>query len=195
MLDAHNRAFAFFGGVPRKVIYDSGAWPPSVRGQAERRRLLMRCLRAKSASSTGDFWHWPAIICLNRLRDPLGRIALPAAALHSRLRLGSSHWAPLVQAHWRGAHWRGAHWRGAHWRGARWRGARSETRSAPILHDDPREWLFTPTPRFADFAALNAWACHPLPGTGRAPSSHSRGDDRRDIRIGTADAAAGQHAV
>ena len=23
MLDAHNRAFAFFGGVPRKVIYDS----------------------------------------------------------------------------------------------------------------------------------------------------------------------------
>ena len=23
MLDAHNRAFAFFGGVPRKVIYDN----------------------------------------------------------------------------------------------------------------------------------------------------------------------------
>ena len=168
-------AFAFFGGVPRKVIYDSEAWPPSVRGQAERRRLSMRCARAKSASSTGDFRPWPAIICLNRLSDPLGRIALPASALHSRLWLGSSHWAPLGQAHWRGA--------------------RSGTRSAPILHNAPREWLFAPTPRFADFAALNAWACHPLPGIARAPSSHSRGHDRRDLRVGTADAAAGQHAV
>ena len=103
MLDAHNRAFAFFGGVPRKVIYDSEAWPPSVRGQAERRRLSTRCLRAKSASSTGDSWHWPAIICLNRLSDPLGRIALLASALHAGFWLGSGHWAPLVQAQWRGA--------------------------------------------------------------------------------------------
>ena len=55
VLDAHNRAFAFFGGVPRKVINDNEAWPPWVRGQAERRRLLVQCLRAKSASSTGDF--------------------------------------------------------------------------------------------------------------------------------------------
>ena len=147
-------AFAFFGGVPRKVIYDSEAWPPSVRGQAERRQLLMRCLRAKSASSTGDFRHWPAIICLNRLSDLPGRIALPAAALHSRLRLGSGHWVPLVQAHWRGA--------------------RSGTRLAPILDNAPRD---------------------PLPGTGRASPPHSRCHDRRDIRVGTADAAAGQHAV
>ena len=75
-------AFAFFGGVPRKVIYDSEAWPPSVRGQAERRRLLMRYLRAKSASSTGDFWRWPAIICLNR--RPLGLNPLSVIASNHR---------------------------------------------------------------------------------------------------------------
>ena len=31
-----------------------------------------------------------------------------------------------------------------------------------------REWLFTPTPRFADFAALNAWLATRCPLPGRA---------------------------
>ena len=75
------------------------------------------------------------------------------------------------------------------------RKARSGTRPAAILDNDPREGRFTPAPRFADFAARNAWACDPLPGTGRASPPHSICHDRRDLRVGTADAAAGQHAV
>ena len=38
VFDAHDRAFAFFKGTCTRGIYDSEAWPPWVRGQAERRR-------------------------------------------------------------------------------------------------------------------------------------------------------------
>ena len=36
LFDAHVHAFRVFGGVPARGIYDSEAWPPWVRGQAER---------------------------------------------------------------------------------------------------------------------------------------------------------------
>ena len=41
LFDAHWHAFRVFGGIPGRGIYDSEAGPPSVRGPAERRRLLI----------------------------------------------------------------------------------------------------------------------------------------------------------
>jgi hypothetical protein len=41
LFDAHWHGFRVFDGVPSRSIYDSEAWPPSVRGQAERRRRLI----------------------------------------------------------------------------------------------------------------------------------------------------------
>ncbi len=38
LFDAHWHAFRVLGGVPGRGIYDSEAWPPWVRGQAERRQ-------------------------------------------------------------------------------------------------------------------------------------------------------------
>ena len=35
VFDAHDRAFAFYKGACTRGIYDSEAWPPWVRGQAE----------------------------------------------------------------------------------------------------------------------------------------------------------------
>ena len=39
LFDAHWHAFRVFEGIPSRGIYDSEAWPPWVRGQAERRPL------------------------------------------------------------------------------------------------------------------------------------------------------------
>ena len=52
MFDAHWHGFRVFGGVPDRGIYDSEAWPPSVRGQAERRRRWIGWAGARSAKST-----------------------------------------------------------------------------------------------------------------------------------------------
>lgn len=49
VFDAHDKAFAFFGGACARGIYDSEAWPPWVRGQAERRRRWIRSSSAATA--------------------------------------------------------------------------------------------------------------------------------------------------
>jgi len=49
LFDAHWHAFRVFEGVPSRGIYDSEAWPPRVRGQAERRRRSTRSDLARSA--------------------------------------------------------------------------------------------------------------------------------------------------
>ena len=48
LFDAHVHAFRVFGGVPARGIYDSEAWPPWVRGQAERALLLIVSAGARS---------------------------------------------------------------------------------------------------------------------------------------------------
>ena len=52
LFDAHWHGFRVFGGVPDRGIYDSEAWPPSVRGQAERRQRWTALVGAKSGRST-----------------------------------------------------------------------------------------------------------------------------------------------
>ena len=52
LFDAHWHAFRVFGGVPARGIYDSEAWPPSVRGQAERRRRWIVSAVARNGRST-----------------------------------------------------------------------------------------------------------------------------------------------
>lgn len=52
LFDAHWHGFRVFGGVPARGIYDSEAWPPSVRGQAERRRRWIAWAAARSGRST-----------------------------------------------------------------------------------------------------------------------------------------------
>jgi len=49
LFDAHWHAFRVFEGIPGRGIYDSEAWPPWVRGQAERRPLLTGWASANSA--------------------------------------------------------------------------------------------------------------------------------------------------
>ena len=49
LFDAHWHGFRVFGGVPGRGIHDSEAWPPWVRGQAERALLL----RAWGAARNG----------------------------------------------------------------------------------------------------------------------------------------------
>lgn len=53
VLDAHDKAFAFFGGACVPGIYDSEAWPPWVRGQAERRSRWTRSSSAAIAPILG----------------------------------------------------------------------------------------------------------------------------------------------
>ena len=55
LFDAHWHAFRVFGGVPGRGIYDSEAWPPSVRGQAERRRRWIVSAVARNGRSTCAF--------------------------------------------------------------------------------------------------------------------------------------------
>jgi transposase len=52
LFDAHWHAFRVFGGVPGRGIYDSEAWPPWVRGQAERARRWIVSVVARSGRST-----------------------------------------------------------------------------------------------------------------------------------------------
>lgn len=52
LFDAHWHGFRVFGGVPDRGIYDSEAWPPWVRGQAERRRRWTGLVAARSVRST-----------------------------------------------------------------------------------------------------------------------------------------------
>jgi len=49
LFDAHWHAFRVFEGVPGRGIYDSEAWPPWVRGLAERRLPSTRLELARSA--------------------------------------------------------------------------------------------------------------------------------------------------
>jgi len=53
VFDAHDKAFAFFGGACARGIYDSEVWPPWVRGQAERRLRSRRSSSARIAPITG----------------------------------------------------------------------------------------------------------------------------------------------
>jgi transposase len=77
VFDAHDRAFAFFKGTCTRGIYDSEAWPPWVRGQAEQRRRSRRSSSARSGSTTGASFRC-ATIWSSRLpasRRPVGRKA------------------------------------------------------------------------------------------------------------------------
>ena len=95
MLDAHNRAFAFFGGVPRKVIYDN----------------LKTVVDAVFAGKERQFNRRFLALASHYLFEPVA--CTPASG---------------------------------------WEKGQIENQVGNV-----REWLFTPTPRFADFAALNVW--------------------------------------
>ena len=60
LFDAHVHGFRVFGGVPGRGIYDSEAWPPWVRGQAERRRQWIVLAVARSGRSMPGSLQWPA---------------------------------------------------------------------------------------------------------------------------------------
>ena len=101
VLDAHNRAFAFFGGVPRKVIYDN----------------LKTVVDAVFAGKERQFNRRFLALASHYLFEPVA--CTPASG---------------------------------------WEKGQIENQVGNV-----REWLFTPTPRFADFAALNAYSldlCH-----------------------------------
>jgi hypothetical protein len=53
VFDAHDKAFAFFGGACARGIYDSVHCPPLVRGQWTRRRRWTRSSSAVTAHTTG----------------------------------------------------------------------------------------------------------------------------------------------
>jgi transposase len=55
VFDAHDKAFAFYGGVCRRGIYDSVHCPPSVRGRWTRRPLWRRSSWARPANTTAGF--------------------------------------------------------------------------------------------------------------------------------------------
>jgi transposase len=95
VLDAHNRAFAFFGGVPRRVIYDN----------------LKTVVDAVFAGKERQFNRRFLALASHYLFEPVA--CTPASG---------------------------------------WEKGQIENQVGNI-----REWLFTPTPRFADFASLNAW--------------------------------------
>ena len=95
VLDAHNRAFAFFGGVPRKVIYDN----------------LKTVVDAVFAGKERQFNRRFLALASHYMFEPVA--CTPASG---------------------------------------WEKGQIENQAGNV-----REWLFTPTPRFADFAALNAW--------------------------------------
>jgi transposase len=48
-------AFRVFGGVPARGVYDSEAWPPWVRRQAERARRLIVSAKARSGRAMPGF--------------------------------------------------------------------------------------------------------------------------------------------
>ncbi len=55
LFDAHVHAFRVFGGVPARGIYDNEAWPPWVRGQAERALQLIVSAGVRSGRSMPGF--------------------------------------------------------------------------------------------------------------------------------------------
>ncbi len=55
LFDAHWHAFRVFAGVPGRGIYDSEAWPPWVRGQAERALPSIAWAAARNGRSTPGF--------------------------------------------------------------------------------------------------------------------------------------------
>ena len=95
VLDAHNRAFAFFGGAPRKVIYDN----------------LKTVVDAVFVGKDRQFNRRFLALASHDLFEPIA--CTPASG---------------------------------------WEKGQIENQVGNI-----REWLFTPTPRFANFADLNAW--------------------------------------
>ena len=74
VFDAHDQAFAFFGGACARGIYDSGNCPPLVRGQWTRRQRWRRSSLAGSV---------PAIAASNRCAGTILSIRRP---------LGSNQW-------------------------------------------------------------------------------------------------------
>ena len=84
VFDAHNRAFAFFRGTCTRGIYDGEAWPPSVRGQAERRPPWKRYLLARNASTTAASSRCAAITWSSRSPAPRHRAGIePLGAIGS----------------------------------------------------------------------------------------------------------------
>jgi transposase len=73
VFDAHDKAFAFFGGACARGIYDSGNCPPLVRGQWTRRRRSMRSSSARIAPITGGSSRCAAITWSTLLPAPRPR--------------------------------------------------------------------------------------------------------------------------
>jgi len=132
LFDAHWHGFRVFGGVPGRGIYDSEAWPPWVRGQAERRPQWTVWAVARSGRSTSASSPWPTTMS------------------SSRRPLGSDQWRRnerLLQSCVRV--------------GLRRRGATGPSPPAQGQVEknvqDARPRLWQPMPEFSDLAALNAW--------------------------------------
>lgn len=105
VFDAHNRAFAFFGGVPHKMVYDN----------------LKTVVEAVFAGKERQFNRRFLALANHYLFEPVA--CTPASS---------------------------------------WEKGQVENQVGNI-----REWLFTPTPRFADFSGLNQWLerrCRELAG-------------------------------
>lgn len=75
VFDAHDRAFAFIRGACTRGIYDSEAWPPWVRGPAERRRWSRRSSPAGNGSTIAAFSRYAAISWFSRSPAPQPRAA------------------------------------------------------------------------------------------------------------------------
>ncbi len=95
VMDAHDRAFAFFGGVPQEMIYDNLKTVVDAVFSGKERQFKRRFL------ALANHYLFEPVACT------------PASG---------------------------------------WEKGQVENQVGNI-----REWLFTPTPRFADFKALNAW--------------------------------------
>jgi len=70
VFDAHDKAFAFFGGACARGIYDSGNCPPLVRGQWTRRPRSTRSSSAETAPTTAGSSRCAGIT--SSIRRPLG---------------------------------------------------------------------------------------------------------------------------
>ena len=95
VLDAHNQAFAFFGGVPKRMVYDNLKTVVDAIFVGKERRFNRRFL------TLANHYLFETVACTPELGWEKGQV---------------------------------------------------ENQVGNI-----REWLFTPTPKFEDFAALNAW--------------------------------------
>ena len=114
VLDAHIRAFAFFGGVPKRMVYDNLKTVVDAIFVGKERRFNRRFL------TLANHYLFEPVACT------------PESG---------------------------------------WEKGQVENQVGNV-----REWLFTPTPKFQDFAALNAWLatrCQELAGR-RHPQQTSR---------------------